>query len=396
MKVDKIWTKDFFVIWIIHFIITVIFYLLLVTIGQYAIIHYEVSISVAGLVSGIFVIGSLVGRLIAGRLLTLMSSKKVMIIGLVFLCVTTALYFIQVALFSLMIIRFWQGFAMGITGTAAGTLVFETLPSHRKGEGIGYFSLGGIIGTAIGPFLGIFLTQLSTDFNLIFKVNVLLALICLGSCLLLGKSRSNRPIVSASKRFRLSNYVELNVIPMACIALLIGFSFSGVMSFLTLYTESINLVVAGSYFFLVYALAVILTRPYIGKLFDRAGASIVIYPSLVIFAFGMFLFSTAQSSFIFLLSAACIGVGFGNFNSVSQAFVIMQTPHARIGVATSTYLILCDLGMGAGPFLLGFLEPLIGYRGIFSNMVVVILICVVLYYLLYSRQGNFGKKKMRA
>ena len=70
MTVEKIWTKDFSVVWVIHFVITIVFYLLLVTIGQYAIEKYYVSISIAGLVSGIFVVGSLIGRLIAGRFLS--------------------------------------------------------------------------------------------------------------------------------------------------------------------------------------------------------------------------------------------------------------------------------------------------------------------------------------
>ena len=44
--------------------------------------------------------------------------------------------------------------------------------------------------------------------------------------------------------------------------------------------------------------------------------------------------------------------------------------------------------MGAGPFLLGFLVPLLGYRGIFSAMVFVIFIGLGMYYKSYGGQKN--------
>lgn len=43
----------------------------------------------------------------------------------------------------------------------------------------------------------------------------------------------------------------------------------------------------------------------------------------------------------------------------------VYTIKERLGVATSTYLIFYDMGLRSGPFLLGLLLPLIGYRGMF-------------------------------
>ena len=95
-------------------------------------------------------------------------------------------------------------------------------------------------------------------------------------------------------------------------------------------------------------------------------------------------------------AAVFIGLGFGNFNSVAQAFAIQQVPHDRIGVATSTYFILYDLGLGSGPFLLGMLEPSIGYRGIFLSMVVTILGCIVLYAIMFPRKISAPVQQSKA
>ncbi|WPK13794.1 hypothetical protein R6U77_09075 [Lysinibacillus louembei] len=60
-------------------------------------------------------------------------------------------------------------------------------------------------------------------------------------------------------------------------------------------------------------------------------------------------------------------------------------PHERLGLATSTYFILYDTGLGVGPFILGFFVPVIGYSNIFLSMVFVIIAACIFYYFLYGR-----------
>lgn len=160
------------------------------------------------------------------------------------------------------------------------------------------------------------------------------------------------------------------------------------MTFLSFYAESINLVSAASYFFLVYAIVIIFSRPFTGKLMDSRGANIIVYPCIALFAIGMFLFSQASAGWMLLLAAAFIGFGYGNFNSVAQTVAVKVTKPHRFGLATATYFILFDLGLGIGPYVLGFIVPESGYRAIFVAMVVVIIICIPLYYLLHGRKDK--------
>jgi MFS family permease len=158
------------------------------------------------------------------------------------------------------------------------------------------------------------------------------------------------------------------------------------MSFLSFYIAEIHLVEAGSLFFLVYSIAILLTRPITGPLMDRKGANIVIYPALFLFAIGMVLFSEASTGAILLVSACIIGIGYGNFNSIAQALAIKGAEPRRMGLATSTYYILYDIGLGAGPFLLGALVPVMGYRSLFLSMVPVIIISLFLYWAMVGRK----------
>lgn len=289
--------------------------------------------------------------------------------------------------------RFLHGLSVGIASTATGTIIAQLIPPTRRGEGIGYYSMSAIMATAVGPFVGILLTQIFPDFYMIFLINLGLSFICLATFLLVKvpqqvATKSSQTEKASNSGFKLSNFIETKAVPISFVALVIGFSYSGVMSFLSFYSESINLVTAGSYFFLIYAIVILLSRPFTGRLMDTKGANIIVYPSLIIFAIGMTLFSQASSGIILLLAAALIGLGYGNFNSIAQALAIKVTPNHRLGLATSTYFIFYDFGLGVGPYLLGFLVPVFGYRHLFLSMVIVILISIVLYYFLHGRKDK--------
>jgi len=389
---QKLWTKDFLIVSLINFTITLIFYLLMVTIAGYAVEHFGASTSTAGLVSSIFIIGTLFGRLGTGRIIGDWGSKKTLFCGLLLFMLSTMSYFIATNLPLLMINRLVQGIALGMASTATGTIIAQILPPERRGEGIGYYSLSAILATAIGPFIGILLTQLFEDYRMIFAVDSVLAIVCFLMYFIVAVPDAPKKAkeMAGKAGFKLSNFIEMRALPIAFVALVIGFAYSGVMSFMTFYAKELDLVAAGSYFFIIYAIVILATRPFTGKLLDTRGANIIIYPCLVIFAIGMYAFSSATSSVVFLLAAACIGIGYGNFNSVAQAIAIKVTPNERLGLATSTYFILYDLGLGVGPYFLGFFVPTSGYSAIFFAMVFVILVSILLYYFLY---GKYEYKK---
>lgn len=73
---EPIWTKDFIIVSIINFVSILMFFLLMVTISSYAVDTYHVSTSIAGLVSSIFIIGSLIGRLGAGVLSAISGHRR--------------------------------------------------------------------------------------------------------------------------------------------------------------------------------------------------------------------------------------------------------------------------------------------------------------------------------
>lgn len=98
----------------------------------------------------------------------------------------------------------------------------------------------------------------------------------------------------------------------------IGIGIASVQQFLFSYIRNINLVDAGSFFFLIYAAAMVISRPFTGRWFDKKGENFVIYPSFVLFALGIVILALSKIGFTLLLSATLIGVGYGTFYQVGR------------------------------------------------------------------------------
>lgn len=390
MNTEKLWTKDFVTVSVINFLVFLVHFLLIVTIAAYAVDKFQASTSLAGLVAGIFIIGALIGRLGAGRLTETASSKKILLIGTILFIITSLLYFAAINLTLLTIVRLFNGIAYGVASTATGTIVAQIIPDHRRGEGIGYYSLGAILAVALGPFLGILALHYLHSL-MIFVVASAFAFVSFVLSFRVTDRAAPKPGPArpkAKEPFQISRYLELTALPISLVALTIGVSYSVVLAFMSLYAADLHLEKAASFYFLVYSLVVLVSRPFSGRLLDVRGANIVMYPCFFIYCVGMLLFSQASLGITLLAAAAVIGLGYGNFISCAQAISIKGIPAKRLGLATSTFFIFVDLGFGAGPYLLGSLIPYTGYRGLYLDMIAFILAAGVLYHFLIGKRAS--------
>ncbi|MEK4013927.1 MFS transporter [Peribacillus sp. FSL M8-0224] len=390
----RLWTKDFVIVSSINFFITLIFYLLMVTLAIYAVNELDASTSEAGLISGIFIIGTLIGRLFIGRFIDSIGRKKTLFIGLTFFTLTTLLYFVDLGIGFLLVNRLIHGMAMGMASTATGTIVAQIIPPTRKGEGIGYYSMSATLATAIGPFIGLFMAQ-NTSFQVIFSFCLALGVISLITAFFLYvPALKVTAKVTESKGFKLSNFIEPKALPISIITLLLAFCYSSVLSFISFYAIEINLVNTASFFFVVYAVAVLLSRPFSGPLMDRKGSNFIMYPAFIIFGVGLLLLSMTTNSFTLLAAGFLIGLGFGNMQSSSQAIAVKLTPPHRMGMATSTFFIMLDAGLGFGPYILGFIIPVTGYSTLYVILGVVVILTSVLYYFLHGKKERTARTNL--
>ena len=114
---------------------------------------------------------------------------------------------------------------------------------------------------------------------------------------------------------------------------------------------------------------------------------------------GLLLLASHAGSWVVLLAGAIMGLGFGNFQSLSQVSGISLVPRERFAQATSTIFIFFDLGVGMAPYLSGFLVQPVGYAGIFAINAAVVALTIPLYWVVWKKRPqkpNVGHEALTA
>jgi MFS family permease len=370
------------------FLISMNFYLLMTVVSKFAIDRFGASTALGGLSASIFVIGGLVARPLSGKWIHRAGQMRMLYVGALLSLVMTLMYFAVDSTALLLLIRFLHGAAFGVTTVATGTIVAGIVPRERFGEGIGYFTLGSTLAVAIGPFIGLLLIQHDDFASIIIACSVASAIgVAILPLLSVREMELTEKQSEDAKGFKLRNLVEPRVVPISLTLLITYLCYASVVSFLALYSEQIGLKGAASLFFLVFAVAIFLTRPFVGRRLDAKGDNSVMYPAFLIFGLSLAVFSQARAGYVLLLAAAIMGLGFGALQSSGQAITVKITSPHRVGLATSTRFMFLDIGAGVGPLLWGVVIPFTGYRGMFVVVAIVAAGCCALYYLLYGRHA---------
>jgi len=381
-----LWTRSFILLSVVNFLHAVCFLLLVIVMSKVATDRFAVSPAVAGLAASIFIIGAFVVRPFLGRWIYRIGQTRTLYIGSILSVVLTVAYFGANNSLLLLLVRFLHGVANSITAMAVATMVANVVPRERYGEGIGYFTLGQTLSTAIGPFVGLMLLG-HGGFTVIVTTCVVIAGVALA---LVPFLQVREPVLSPEqlreeRGLKLNSFVEPRAVPIGLALMITYLCYSSISSFLALYAERINVTTAAKAFFIVYAVVVFLTRPSAGRRFDAKGENSVMYASIAVFALGLAMLALANHGAVLLLAAAILGLGFGTVQSCGRALIIKVTPLHRMGQANSTFYIFGDTGLGIGPLICGLLIPHTGYRGMYGVMAGLGVVSLLLYHLLHGR-----------
>ena len=382
---SSIFNATFIQLFIIQILSMMTFYSLFVIIGPYAVHTYHVSTTVAGLITGMTIIGTMVARFSAGIMTAKFSAKKLTILSMIILVPILLAYQYEGGIIYLLIIRFIQGLAVGLTGTVTNTAVINVIPLARRAEGIAYFSLATILGTAFGPFLALLIEQ-HYSYTILFWLEFITGVVALIASFLIDAKKVTIKATSTNNKFNLKTLIEPKVLGISLTLGFVTFGYAALQSELDFYASDLNLVTFASYFFLVYALAILVSRPLVGRLMDNKNENYVVYPALIILAIGLFILGKMSNGWMMLLAAILIGFGFGNFQSAVQSTTTQMVPTDRLTQTTATYFICYEFSLGFGPSIIGFIQPMLGYQNLFIVMAVIALIGIILYYFIHGRK----------
>lgn len=393
MQKSKLWTQNFLGASFSSFFQYMTHYAFIATLPVFVIETLRGDAGQAGLVMTVFQIGAILCRLLAGRLMDQFDKRMVMLVSLlVFLAVSILYLGAPISFLLLLLVRLMHGMVFATGTTAVATVAALVIPEGRKGEGIGYFAMFTNLAMVAGPFMSLFLIQ-QVSFFALFASCILLALLSLLCAYFIKVPQVRKQEGKKAPNFRWDTLLERKALPMAFSAGLLFIAYSGILVFIPLYAKSLGLAEYASTFFAVFATVIVASRPIIGNLFDRLGASLLIYPALAVFALGMIGLSSVETVTGFLVSGAILGFAFGALSPSFQTLAIQMSPRERAGAATSTYFLFLDIGVGAGSFLLSIIAAQKGYHAMYLAAASVVLLIAAVYYALYQR--NYGEGSQR-
>lgn len=376
---EQLWTKDYILNIVNNLLIFVVFYLLMVYTTKLAITEFNASVSDAGLASGIFIVGALVARLVISRYMDFIGRKRMLIFSVIIHAVCTFGYHYIDSMFFLCTLRFVQGITYGMASTVIATTVASIVPESRRGEGIGYFTLSITLGSAIGPFLGISLPQINPLYALVLCDILSVSIIILSFILNVVEIKVGFRQRVEVKSFRLRTFIEPTAIPISVVALLGAIGYSAVMSYIGAYSEAIGLLLGGSLFYVAYSIACLFFRPISGVMIDRYGNHVVMIPVLFTMILGFIAIAIAESNIMLLVGAVLVGIGYGTIPSAGQTIAVQKVKLNKFSLATSTLYIALDLGNGVGPYILGMVVPIYGFRAVYFCSAVAALLAFLFY-----------------
>lgn len=342
-------------------------------IGKYA-STLGATASVVGMVSSAFAITALLLKLVSAPAIDSLNRKHILITAMSLLTVAYLGYGCSTAVPAVLGFRLVQGAAQAFSATCCLALATDALPEEKLGQGIGIFSLAQAISQAIGPTIGLTISE-HFGFRTAFFTSA--------GMMLMGIAIASRIRVHfvKTKAFRINirSLAAREAILPAVIMFLLQLVYANITSFLVIYGTGIgiNQSQIGLYF-TVYACTMFFTRPTIGRLSDKYGHAAVMIPSLLCFAASFWLISVTKNLLMLLLAAMIAAFGYGAAVPAVQSLCMKLVPKEKRGAGSCTNYIGSDLGNLVGPVIAGMVIEASGYATMWRVMTIPILAALVL------------------
>lgn len=390
---EKLWNYQFVTLFIVNTLNSFGFYMIMSILSKY-LTTSGTTLSMAGVIVGMFSITSLILRPFCGFLSDHMNKVKLLVAALVL----ETLGVLGYALFSMVqviiIFRIVHGIGFCVVSTVLITLAVDYIPKSNTGEGIGYLGISQVIASAVGPGIGIELADM-LGYRIVFVISALFTLISALMVIFIRKrfmNSSTQKAVYAGKKILLKNLIAVEVLGYTLVSSAYSFINGIITSYLLLFAEERNIGSIGVYY-TVCAVCLFIFKPFSGKLVDRKSLAVAVYPAIILTGVSMFILSGSRSIEMIILSGILRSIGQGTAMPALQTECIRKVEKERSGVATSTYFLGGDVAQGIGPMIGGVAAGIMGYERMFNACGVLLLLMIIVFYFVEKQKlyENGGK-----
>jgi MFS family permease len=370
---QKIWTRDFSLIFLAQIVFSSAYCILIPTLPIYLLNGGSTEVQI-GFLIGTSGIASLLVRPFVGRALLRISEKSFMKVGALLFAIGSVGYLFAFSFWLLLMVRIIQGVGSAFIFTAAVTWVANTSPGTRLGQSLAYYYLAFNIAFALIPSFGMFLINVySFTFLFLACTGLTLGYLCIAAKL------GRRPVDSKTQEaVKKGPLVSREALPMAVVAMISSMHWGALTAFFSLYALSHGVSNPGL-FFSAFAVMIILGRALGGRILDLHNRDRVILPCLTTVIIAMIILAFSKTLPMFIVAALVWGIGHA-FVYPALAACTLERTDSSPGPAMATFSALDELGTGLGSIIAGIILRLSGYPMMFFCLAFIGMLNIVYFY----------------
>ncbi len=347
--------------------------------------------STAGLMMGLFMTAAILIRPVFGILADTKSRRIVLLIGSVICIMACSAYPFVVSIGMLMFFRAINGMGFSAYTNASGTVVADLIPKSRLAEGIGFYGISNVLASAVGPALTLTIIR-HFGFAVLFIIATasgVIGFICSYFMKYEKKEPNKAPLEDIenntdAKRNVWGSIFEKTAFAPSFVMLFVAFTTGSIQSFIPIYAATRDIGNIGIYF-IVYALALFITRIGGGKIADRYGAPIVFLPGYILLIASFILLAFASNITMFIISGILYGLGYGSVQPLLNAVMVQFCPPSKRGAGNSTFFTAMDVGSGGGAVVWGAISQYFGFTLVYLLCVGCVILSWIFYFFLLHR-----------
>ena len=361
------------------------FYLLLSVTPMYAMSAGAGSAG-AGLVTGSLMLTTVLAEFASPRLLGRFGYRAVFAAGALLLGGPAPALLLPHSMAIIIAVSIARGIGFGLATVVLGALVAASVPTERRGEGIGLAGVVACVPAIVALPSGVWLAQ-NTGYVVVIAITAISALAPLAATPWLanpagqqagsghGEAGSGHAETEAAPAGLLSSLRSGGMLRPGLVFAATTIAAGVVASFLPLAAG----VSAGVATLGLFAQAVTATasRWWAGRRGDRHGHAGLLIPGLLIAAAGMASLIWVSAPVVVIAGMCLFGIGFGIAQNTTFALMLDRAPASGYGTASALWNLAYDAGYGTGPIVFGVFVAHTGYPAAFALTGLLILAALV-------------------
>lgn len=387
MEKTRLWTGSFCLLILLNLSNGIAGQMTIPLVAKFS-LSLDPDLTLASTVSGLMSLVSLFVCPFAGLLSDRFNRKTVLLLSSAGYGLALLLHAFAFSIPMLVVLRLITGVFFSIVSVTLVAFSTYFVPKQRMGEGLGYTALASILSQALGPALGLALTDWF-GYSVTFFVSGAFGL--LGLVVILFMVYPKDVVPKATKKIAFHDLFAVEFTGFMLLAMLFSSGNGLISTYLAIVAEErgiSNIAV----FFTVYSVCMVVLRPLAGKLLDRKGIYIILLPSILFAALGMFFIGIGYSLAVMLLASVFKALGQGSGTPSLQAYVVKTLDKSRAGVATSTIMIGQNVGNAIAPIIGSFFVTAYGYEKMFCGYGGILLVAGLLILFLHNQYDTSKKR----